>query len=840
MPNNPVQIILNDDAFLRKPEAGRMGPQKDFFDENDAGFVAHQNNLLNSIDEIEQTIASWSYGPAAYGLVRMRPEALAKSYRPSSALFTSDNFPCVGADGVGSLYYRLPLIYLQKLRTRISKAETSVEIKINRTTGKPYKSPTRERSEVGAVDTISIAPISTKKSFTTSEALEMLQDSATISGYLVELFETPGDDVIADDALGRVELHKSLENIIRGFGRGARAFLVPPVGRTPVIEFQLTRDDAPASIENRSGFNSITVSDRKEPAELDFNEERHDVVLSQLVKHPLVRTIRPPVQIGLADDNTPTSNSGSVNIPSPSPGGNYPVVGVIDSGVSDILSQWLVGRFDFLDTDEYNAEHGTKVGGLIAAGQTMNAANVVLEPSGCMLYDAALFPKGRFVDTYANGFTDFMEEVEQAVIEAKEEHSVRIFNLSINVKQNVEAHRYSIYAARLDAIADRHGVIFVNSAGNLLPQNSRAPWQRRPKDVLGYFASRTQPDTIMQPAESVRNISVGALNPPNTAHLEGAPTTYTRRGPGLQVGVKPDLAAFGGAGVGVGQNSGLASINTKGTLVKLNGTSYAAPLIARTLAGLDAATEGGLDTEALRAMMIHTAKMPYPLTRQGMKQLSRQFVGFGQGIGAADMLETDDHQISLVFQSRLTVGERRPAILRFPFNWPASLVDSQTGSCSGHAKMTLVCSPPLDPAFGAEFVRINLEASLKQRQPTLRKDGKPSFANQITPRYLPSGAGLGVPEKALINHGLKWWPSKQYESNFNAKGSSSEWRLEVSSLVRAEARFPAQGVPFAVILTIQDIEGVRPIFQEMRQALQSSVANAVDIRSATRVRTRGR
>ena len=253
----------------------------------------------------------------------------------------------------------------------------------------------------------------------------MLQDSATISGYLVELFETPGDDVIADDALGREELHQSLENIIRGFGRGARAFLVPPVGRTPVIEFQLTRDDAPALIENRSGFNSIALSDRKEPAELDFNEERHDVVLSQLVKHPLVRTIRPPVQIGLADDNTPTSNSGSVNIPSPSPGGNYPIIGVIDSGVSDILSEWLVGRFDFLDTDEYNAEHGTKVGGLIAAGQTMNPANVVLEPTGCMLYDAALFPKGRFVDTYANGFTDFMEEVEQAVIEAKEEHSVR-------------------------------------------------------------------------------------------------------------------------------------------------------------------------------------------------------------------------------------------------------------------------------------------------------------------------------------------------------------------------------------------------------------------------------
>ena len=55
----------------------------------------------------------------------------------------------------------------------------------------------------------------------------------------------------------------------------------------------------------------------------------------------------------------------------------------------------------------------------------------------------------------------------------------------------------------------------------------------------------------------------------------------------------------------------------------------------------------------------------------------------------------------MLFQSRLTVGERKPAILRFPFDWPRSLVNPD-GSCSGLAKMTLVYSPPLDPAFGAE------------------------------------------------------------------------------------------------------------------------------------------
>lgn len=153
--------------------------------------------------------------------------------------------------------------------------------------------------------------------------------------------------------------------------------------------------------------------------------------------------------------------------------------------------------------------------------------------------------------------------------------------------------------------------------------------------------------------------------------------------------------------------------------------------------------------------------------------------------------------------------------------------------------MTLVYSPPLDPAFGAEFVRVNLEASLRQRQPGAKKDGTPSYTNQIASRYLPKTAGLGVPEKALIDHGLKWWPSKQYQSNFTEKGEFSNWRLEVSSLVRAEASFPVEGVPFAVLLTIEDPEKRKPVFSEMRLALQSSNAIAQDIRTAARVRPRG-
>lgn len=845
MPNNPVQIILNHSDFLRAPDPVQGGGGKDFFANADAAFDEHKTALISSIDQIISRIETSPYGPAAYLKVQMRNEALAKSYRPVSFLFHPDQFPCVGAEAVGTIFFRAPLIYLEGLRRRINSAEYVVVTNISKNTGRAYKAPTSARSEVGAIETIEIASPTNKRSFSTAAAMQMFEDPRTVSGYHVELFETPSDSVIADDPLGRYALRNSLQEILVGLGAGARTLFATKVGRTPVLEFQLTSSKANALVDNRLGLSGrdVTPISQTNPTDLDAN--RHELALNKLADHPLVRSIQPPIQLQLADGDAAPSDASpnnaqtsTLSLPIPSADATYPIVGVIDSGVAPILDRWIEARFDYLDNTEYNATHGTGVAGLIAAGQTANGPKVTPEPDGCKIYDAPLYPSGPFMDKYANGFADFLEELEQAVAEASQEHGVRVFNLSINAISDVEQHRYSIYAARLDQIADTYGVVFVNSTGNLGQGQGRAAWQKKPIDVIRYFANRTQPDTIYKPSESVRSISVGALNPPNTGQIEGAPTVYTTRGPGLQVGVKPDVATFGGTGnVAPGKSTGLASITTTGTKQDVIGTSYAAPLVARTLAGLDVSTLGGLQSEALRAMLLHHTQMPEPLTKPRLKDLSRQFAGSGQPKSVLEMLETDDHQVTMLFQSRLTIGERRPAILRFPFEWPRSLVNSD-GSCSGIAKMTLVYSPPLDPAFGAEFVRVNLEASLRQRQPKLKKDGNSSYTNQIVSRYLPKTAGLGIPEKALIDHGLKWWPSKQYESNFKNKGEFSNWRLEVSSLVRAESRFPVEGVPFAVLLTIEDPERRKPIFSDMRLALQSSNARAQDIRTAARVRQR--
>jgi len=254
MPNNPVQIILNHSDFLRAPDPGQGGGGKDFFTDADTAFDAHKRSLMASVDRIIEQIELSSYGPAAYLKVQMRNEALAKSYRPVRYLFQPDQFPCVGAEAVGTIFFRAPLIYLEGLRHRIDAAEYTVVTNISRNTGKSYKAPTPARSEVGAIEAIEITLPENKRSFSTAVAMQMFDDPRTVSGYQIELFETPGDSVIADDPLGRYALRSSLQKMLLGLGAGARTFFASEIGRSPVLEFQLTSSTANALVDNRLGI----------------------------------------------------------------------------------------------------------------------------------------------------------------------------------------------------------------------------------------------------------------------------------------------------------------------------------------------------------------------------------------------------------------------------------------------------------------------------------------------------------------------------------------------------------------------------------------------------------
>jgi hypothetical protein len=694
--------------------------------------------------------------------------------------------------------------------------------------------PSVIRSDVGAIEEISIPDPSGKRRFDAQTAVSWLSDPRTGGFYLLELFENP---VVAQRRIVHTDatLSESLENLIRELGAGIVAWKLPEAGGETPIALRLTERPAPALLMSTRPPDAAV-------AQIDRDASRHEAALQRLAQHPSVRRISLPLRIELSDVPTAAS-SATLELPRPSPTSRYPRVGIVDSGLGRALESWTIGRHDFLERQDVDSEHGSFVGGLIVGAAGFNPDLPALEPDGCELVDLALFPKGDFLDTYPNGFDDFLAEMDQAIGEAVQQHGVRVINLSINAVAAVEADHYSYYAARLDQIAGKYDVIIVNSAGNLAPGALRAPWPKRPGEAVKYFAARVEPDTIFVPTESHRAISVGAINPPGcSTHHSGLPTTYTRRGPGLKVGCKPDVAHFGGNdGSGSGANHRLISITPTGAAITSCGTSFAAPLVAKSLASLENAIDGRLPGHTLRALMIHSCATPDALTSRGLSTLARQFVGFGVPAQTADMLVTDDSSITLVFESRIPDDEKRPKVLRFEFDWPQALVDPTTGACRGEATATLVYEPPVDNAYGAEFVRVNLDAKLQQRQLKDRKDGLASYLDRFEQAFLPKTANQPVPEKELINQGLKWWPTKRYRTRITAAGigETSRWRIEVSAVRRAETRFPKEGIPFSLVVTIRDPDGVQPVFQQLRRALQAGRVQLEELRTHQRIRASG-
>jgi len=211
-------------------------------------------------------------------------------------------------------------------------------------------------------------------------AIQMFEDPRTVSGYQIELFETPGDSVISDDPLGRFELRNSLRELLPGLGDGARTPISGEIGRTTVLELQLTRDTASALIDNRLGLVRRDATQSTARVTMDTDPDRHELAFIRLADHPLVRSIQPPVQLQLVDCEVAVSDAelsgeriGSLTLPTPSAEATYPIIGIIDSGVAPVLDAWIVDRFDYLDETEHDTAHGTGVAGLVITGQAANS-----------------------------------------------------------------------------------------------------------------------------------------------------------------------------------------------------------------------------------------------------------------------------------------------------------------------------------------------------------------------------------------------------------------------------------------------------------------------------------
>lgn len=828
---SPVQIVLNPENFSEDREKpGGGGPKTDFFLDDDAGFIAHRKNLLKQLSDVATALQRQApaYGPVGFIKVVLRRRAWAKSHRPLVALFPQRRTPLVGNLDLGEPIFEVTPRAIEQVAAEIAKAEDQTARRLNDATQRMEPVPTTRRSEAGAIERIELYGAGDRRQFDLDQAVVWLSNPKTGGQYEVELFEVPPAPANYDVVGDRRKLFESLQAGLQHIGPGVdvRALPLRGKGDLPKLAVRLERSALPPTVRL---LPSATEPDHLELAPYDPSHDRHARLIGFLENHPLVKRIELPGVLVRSKEIVRTRPE-TVEIESRDRGKAWPRVGVIDGGISDpALGDWVIGRWDPLATVDVDLDHGTFIGGLLVAGSRLNGPQTCTDADGVELYDVAVYPNSDpAFATYYRDLTGFFDEVENAIIQAKAQHGVRIFNFSMNVQTLVATNHYSRAAARLDQIAETHDVLIFISAGNLA--SFRPEWPSAPTAALQLMAA-SQNDGILVPAESARNVSVGALNPAGMGinTVDHAPARYSRRGPGLRALVKPDFAFPGGSGSPANPlGHGLYSIDPNGALVDGCGTSYATPFVAKQAAILDAEIEGDVSRETLIALFAHHAQTPAPLADKTLNIIARQLCGHGMTAPAASVLEGGDHQITLVFATRLQ-KERQ---MNFRFSWPSCLV-GPGGKCRGSARLTLVSSPPLDQRFGAEFTRINIEAAL--RQEAIAPNGKVSWKGQLKPLYLPSGRDHPY-EAERIEHGMKWSPVKTSAVTMpEGRGNSTNWQLTVNYLSRTtNEEMPDEGVPFTAILTISDPKREQPVFQIMRQQLQQIVQIA-DIRTAARV-----
>ena len=512
--------------------------------------------------------------------VKPGPRAIVRSLRSSERIARH----WLGGDDLGVMIVEARPSTLLDVAVEVAKAEEHTIMRFEEARGKDTPNPSVRKSETGAIDRVELYGPGDRRRFSVDDAIAWLSNPVTGSSYQVELFDMPAPRADWDGLdTNRRRLYESFVSGLTALSYGLSVERLPARKRGHAL-LSVRLDQSPDQPILRL-TESPQRDRRRELVPFSADAGRHRRLLDFLDTHPLVRRIDLPGIVVRTQTATSRTRPEEAVVPVRDTRRNYPRLGVVDGGISDVLSDWVIERWDLLADEDVDSAHGTFIGGLAALGGSLNGPDICGEPDGAELVDVAIFPNDRKSGAFASyydGLPQFFDEMETAIADSRARHGVRIYSMSLNILQPAAPDRYSPHAARLDQIAEENDAIVFISAGNIEPQDLRPEWPEDLAAALANLASARN-DALLTPAESARNVAVAAINPPgHSGCLAHAPARFSRRGPGLRAGVKPDLAHIGGAGtVHPTLGHGLFSILPDGSIVDGCGTSYAAPLVAK-------------------------------------------------------------------------------------------------------------------------------------------------------------------------------------------------------------------------------------------------------------------
>lgn len=522
-------------------------------------------------------------------------------------------------------------------------------------------------------------------------------------------------------------------------------------------------------------------------------------------------------------------SAGDLEIKTPAEGKEYPIVGVLDSGIANnkYMNPWLTERrFSSYPDDLIDNSHGTCVSSIILYGDVLENQKWTGN-SGCKIFDATVFPDERKEKINED---ELIENIREAI---SSNSDIKIWNLSLGTASEADMNEFSDFGKALDDIQMTKEVIICKSTGNCKNFKTGHPKSR-----------------IAKSGDSMRSLVVGSISHSkniNDISEINHPSPFTRIGPGPANSIKPDLVSYGGnAGMQSGRvvQNGVKALASDGSTVEIVGTSFSTPRVTSLLSELNFKVKEEFSPTLLKALAIHSAKYPsgvdYPISEK-VKQM-----GFGIATSADEIVYNDPHEITLILQENINRGEFIE-ILDFPF--PESLID-ENGFFYGEIKVTLVANPVLREKQGAEYCQSNVKLQFGTYEDIKNRDTtKATILNPIGPddpknvmldsnygsKFKRDTASDYARERMLLNYGKKYQPVKKYSVNLDemttarqrdALSSHRKWFAKIKGEYRnfAETRAVEDGEvlnqDFTLIVTIRDTKGVHQVYNEVSRLLE--------------------
>jgi hypothetical protein len=482
-------------------------------------------------------------------------------------------------------------------------------------------------------------------------------------------------------------------------------------------------------------------------------------------------------------------------------------IGIIDGGISkdnSFLQPYVVAREEYVSAVYQNPSHATFIASTIQYGNKLNGIHVT-SSQRYKFVDIVAIPNSD--ENYGAIDTITEDELMEIVEEVMEKYasSTKIWNLSIGIERKICDGSISGLGVFLDYIQDTYQVQIFVSSGNLNKPPLRE-WP--PQSGMG------ERDRIISPADSVRAITVGSLALYESADSivkKNEPSPFSRRGPGANYIVKPDVVDYGGnLSTRHEINSlGIKGLDNNGKIIEGNGTSYSTPRIAQKFASIyDEMVEK--DLLLAKAMLIHSARMnSRDLLEQNPDNI--KYYGFGMpSVEIQDILHCNDNgdEVTLVFKQKVIQGTY---LQMDNFPYPTSLI--RNGKCHGEIGMTLAYNPILDERHGREYCRTNIDVSFGIYK--YSKKGELKYNGQV-----PLETAWDKSEKARVEHGFKWSPIKSYYRKISNRGIDfgEGWKVRIDMTPRNNISIPSQ--EFILIITIKDPSGSNDIYSEVVNGLR--------------------